>query len=234
MMRSVAVAVPPNAPSGLTATRVGNGNNRRVDLSWMDNSQNDTAFSVQRATSATGPWTPLVMLPSASGTTTGTRTWSDPIGNTNQTFYYQVSALNVVGDTWDYSDPNLNEIPPGGGFPTKTVSAQSNVATFAAAPAVPAAPSSVVATAFRVNNRNARVTVTWTDSANNETGFRIQRATNAAFTAGLVTSTVGANVTTFTTGNVPRFTDFYFRVQAYNATGSSAYVNASPFPVPTP
>jgi predicted phage tail protein len=86
----------------------------------------------------------------------------------------------------------------------------------------------------RFNTNNDRVTLTWTDNANNETGFTVQRATNAAFTAGLTTSNVAANTTTFTTGNLPRNTSFYFRVQAVNATGTSAWVNATPFPIITP
>jgi len=40
------------------------------------------------------------------------------------------------------------------------------------------------------------VLLTWADVANG-TGYRIQRNTNAAFAANLVTSTVGPNVTTF-------------------------------------
>ena len=35
-------------------------------------------------------------------------------------YYYQVYAVNTVGDTWDYSNPAFNDIPPGGGFPTLT------------------------------------------------------------------------------------------------------------------
>jgi len=124
MMRTQAVGVAPIAPSNLTATRVGNGNNRRVDLSWSDNSKNDTAFVIQKATTVTGPWAVLAILPSDRlnvGPGTGTRTYTDPIGNTNQTFFYRVYAINMVGDTWDYSNPAFNEIPPGGGFPTLTL-----------------------------------------------------------------------------------------------------------------
>jgi hypothetical protein len=77
------------------------------------------------------------------------------------------------------------------------------------------------------------VTLTWLDVAT-ETGYTIQMATNSTFTANLVTSTVAANTTTFTTGNVPRFTPYYFRVQAFNGAGVSAWTNATPFPITTP
>jgi hypothetical protein len=80
---------------------------------------------------------------------------------------------------------------------------------------------------------NARATLTWTDNANNETGFTIQRATNEAFTSNLVTTSVGADQTTYTTGNISRNTNYYFRIWATNDAGSSEMVNAMPFPVNT-
>ena len=44
----------------------------------------------------------------------------------NTNYYYKVIANNVVGDTWDYSNPNLNN---GAEFPSKDVmSNPSNVA----------------------------------------------------------------------------------------------------------
>jgi FtsP/CotA-like multicopper oxidase with cupredoxin domain len=231
MMRAQAVGVAPRAPDGLVATRIGNGNNRRVELSWSDNSLNETGFLVERATASDGPWTTFATLPSTTtGPTIGPWAYTDPIGNTNQPFYYRVQALNVVGDTWDYTDPELNE---GASFPSLTLhSGFSNVASTLGDP--PAAPSDVQATAAPQGQRSARVTLTWVDQSNNETGFTIQRATNADFTVGLVTSTVSAGTTTFVTGNVARDADFYFRVWATNAAGASAIVEATPFPIHTP
>lgn len=225
MMHAQAVAVAPPAPSNLSAVRVGNGQNRRVDLSWADNSKNETAFVIQKATAANGPFTTIETLPSdrlTSGPGTGMRTYSDPIGNTNTVFFYRVLASNTVGDTWDYSNPALNEIPPGGGFPTLTVqSGFSNVASWVATEP-PLAPALLTATTVRQGSNN-RVTLTWTDVAD-EANYQIQRATNEAFTTGLATTTVGANVTT-TTVSVPRgtpgVTTYYFRVVATNAAGAS-------------
>jgi hypothetical protein len=78
------------------------------------------------------------------------------------------------------------------------------------------------------------VTLTWTDNSTNETGFRIQQATDAAFTANVVTTTVPANSTAWGSRRMPSATDLYFRVQAYNAAGPSAWVNATPFPITMP
>ncbi len=221
MMRPTVIGVAPKSPSNLTAVRIGNGNNRRIDLTWIDNSKNETLFLIQRATNVNGPWSELVTITSSTGPELGQVTYTDPIGNTNQTFYYRVKAINTVGDTWDYSDPNLNE---GAGFPILSLdSAFSNIATFGVFP--PAAPTNLSANAFRFNNNSDRITLTWTDNSNNETGFIIQRATNSAFSAGLVTSSAGANATTFTTGNLPRFTTYWFRVAATNSASASDWSN---------
>jgi len=218
MMHALAFAIPPAAPSNLVATAKGNGSKQSVVLTWTKNSLNATGFTVQRANNVSFT-AGLATVPLGKVTT-----YTDPIGNTNQTFYYRVFASNTVGDT---ATPNFPTVTRDSGF--------SNIAPYPAnAPLTPpAAPSNVTATAARQGN-NARVTLTWTDNANNESGFRIQRATDAAFTANVVNSTVGANTTTFQTGNVARGTAFYFRVQAFNSADPSAWVNATPFPITTP
>jgi FtsP/CotA-like multicopper oxidase with cupredoxin domain len=313
MMHAMALAVPPNAPGSLTAAVVGNGSNRRVDLAWSDDSLNETAFIVERAAFADGPWQPLTSLPADS------TAYSDPIGNTNQLYYYRVYAVNTVGDTetsgfptmtassepsnvasvgtvqgqppadptnmtataqagpqvlLSWSDNANNEtgfvieraVGAGAFTPLVTVGARNGTGSVSYTDTTvtagtsytyrvaavnsaglsgytssdevtvagsPASPAPVTATAQTQGNRNARVTLTW-NNVDNETGYTIQRATNAAFTANVVTVTVGADVTTYTTGNVARNTPFYFRVNAVNGAGASAWANASPFPVMTP
>ncbi|MGC9468815.1 MAG: fibronectin type III domain-containing protein [Anaerolineae bacterium] len=311
MMRPISVAAPPDAPSDLTGTRTGNGRNRTDNLTWVDNSGNETGFIVQRALNATGPWEDLATV--AANVTS----YSYVIGNVDTVYIYRVIASNTVGysSTAGYSTmtvtsisnaisvPDLTPQPPtaptdltaeaqtgpqvlltwtdnattesgfvieraisGDAFATLVTvgprnntgtvsyidvsveagisydyrvravnaagfSAYSNTATVAI-PSTPAAPSNVVATTFRQGN-NARVTLTWVDNASNETGYRIQRATNATFTANLVSSTTGADATSFTTGNLSRNTPYYFRVQSYNGMGPSEWVNATPFPITT-
>ena len=58
-----------------------------------------------------------------------------------------------------------------------------------AAHAAPKAPTNLVTTAVSTNQIN----LSWTDNANNETGFKIERKTGAGGTYGQI-ATTGANV----------------------------------------
>jgi len=77
------------------------------------------------------------------------------------------------------------------------------------------------------------VVLTWVDLSNNEAGFTIQRATNATFTSGLNTVTVAANSTTLTQTGLARNMQYWYRINANNIIGSSAWVNATPLPIRT-
>lgn len=213
MMHSISVAVKPKAPTELVASQTGNGSKKSVVLNWKDNSSDETSFVVQRATNLSGPWTTLANLPSDS------KTYTNLIGNTKNVYYYRIYASNTIGDT------------KTAGFPTKTVNSDySNVASNSVVQAVPpAAPTNLTATLL-----GPQVSLTWTDNANNETGYIIQRATNSNFTSNLVQNTVPANTTTFQTGNLSSRTKYYFRVTAINGTSQSNWVNANPFPISTP
>jgi hypothetical protein len=85
---------------------------------------------------------------------------------------------------------------------------------------LPAAP-----TALSAAPGNGQVTLNWTDNASNETGFKIQRATNSAFTTGVVNSTAAANATSAPVTGLTNGTTYWFRVAATNGTGDSAWSN---------
>ena len=221
MMHSQVVGVAPAAPTGLTWVPSGSGNQTRNNLTWVDNSKNETAFVIERSSSPTGPWSILTTIPSdrlTTGPWTGQRAYSDRVGR--NTYYYQVYAINVVGDTWDYSNPAFNEIPSGGGWPTLTVSSRGST------PVTPTvtAPTNLTATSVVKNSRNAIVTLNWTDNSSNETGFLIQRADNATFTLGVVNATVNGNITTLTQ-TLPRGRSYYYRVLAFSDTVQSGWSN---------
>jgi FtsP/CotA-like multicopper oxidase with cupredoxin domain len=171
----------------------------QVSLTWRDNATNETGFVVERAVN--GGAFAQVAAPGPRNRT-GNVTWVDTTVVGGNTYAYRVKAMNG-----------------------STSSAYSNTATIVV-PALPAAPSGLKATAVR-NGIRDRVTLTWTDNSNNETGFTIQRSTNPAFPANNVnTSTVGANVVT-QQQNTARRTIYYFRVQATNAAGGSTWSNTA-------
>ncbi len=131
-----------------------------------------------------------------------TTTYSDSGLSSLTTYYYRVQASNAVG-----------------------ISAWSNVAsattTSSSAPP-PAAPSNLVATAAGTSAIN----LSWTDNAANETGFVLERSLSAGsgFTS---VATLPANTTAYSDSGLSSSTTYYYRVQASNVAGNSAWSNVA-------
>jgi hypothetical protein len=226
MMRPVALALPPLAPVNLAATVAGNGKNKKINLAWTDTSRSETAFEVQRATSTAGPWTSIATLQSATGPAIdGTVTYSDPVGTDKNSYAYRVRAVNVVGDTWNYADPGVNEIVSGG-FPN--VSAYSGFSNSATTVTPPAAPSNLTATILTAT----QVRLNWTDNAGNESGFVIQRSVNGGAYAAL--TQLASNTVTFTDTTAASGNTYGYQVAAVNPAGTSALSNTASVVVAVP
>ncbi|MEW6418138.1 MAG: Ser-Thr-rich GPI-anchored membrane family protein [Nitrospirota bacterium] len=103
MMHSVIFAVPPEAPTGLAATLRGN----RATLTWLDNSMNETQFTLQRATDSnfTTVTTFLVNPVNGAGSTVN---YIDTTAAPNISYYYRIYASNLVGDTDTPAFPTMN------------------------------------------------------------------------------------------------------------------------------
>src|SRR5206468_695314 len=112
------------------------------------------------------------------------------------TYYYRVRAYNSGGDS-------------------------SYTSTVAVTTSAPAAPSRLTATTLSSTSTR----IDWTDNANNETGFKIERSPNGSGWSQI--ATVGANVTTYTDTTLNHNKTYYYRVRATNAIGDSAYSNTA-------
>ncbi len=112
----------PAAPSGLTATAA---SSTQVNLSWTDNSNNETGFKIERKTGSGGTYAQI--------TTVGANvtSYSNTGLSASTTYYYRVRANNSVGD-----------------------SAYSNEAYATTLVAIPAAPSNLAASAVSSSQIN--------------------------------------------------------------------------------
>ena len=83
----------------------------------------------------------------------------------------------------------------------------------------PDAPSGLTATA-----NFDEINLTWTDNADNEDGFEIERYldSNLDFTA-----TVGSNVTDYPDTGLVTLTSYFYKIRAYNVGGYSSYSNTA-------
>lgn len=98
MMRPVAVAMPPIAPSGLVFDAT------TKKLSWSDNSLNETSFLVQRSTDGGATWpvagtvvSPLDQVNTKTGGLVLATTYTDSTYEPKTASQYRVVAQNTIG-----------------------------------------------------------------------------------------------------------------------------------------
>jgi fibronectin type 3 domain-containing protein len=137
------------------------------------------------------------------------------------TVKYTDTAL-IAGDSYSYRVAAIN---------TGGKSGYSNTVTLNV-PAPPAAPTNLSATL----QTGPQALLTWTDNANNETGFVIERGVNGgAFTT--LTTTGPRNGTgnvTYTDNNLTTGNTYSYRVAAINGAGMSSYSNTTTVNVVAP
>jgi hypothetical protein len=84
---------------------------------------------------------------------------------------------------------------------------------------VPASPSGLTATSVAYNS----VTLTWTDNATNESGYKVERSPDGVTFTEI--ASLGAGATGYADGSVSARSNYYYRVRAYNSAGASGYSN---------
>ncbi|MGD0649829.1 MAG: fibronectin type III domain-containing protein [Verrucomicrobiia bacterium] len=190
----LAMTCSPAAPTALTAIAV---STNQINLSWTDNSSDETGFLTERAPDnggVPGTWTQIATVGA------DVTTYSDTNVSADTKYWYRVRAYNTGGNS-----------PYG------------NQASATTLPLPPAPPSSLTATAVSINQIN----LGWTDNAANEDGFKIERAPDNSGTPGTWTqiATVSSNVTIYSDTGLSATTTYWYRVRAYNSGGNSDYSN---------
>ncbi|MBL4850051.1 MAG: fibronectin type III domain-containing protein, partial [Planctomycetes bacterium] len=169
----------------------------QVTLSWTDNSSNAGGFSIERKTGTAGSYQVV-------GTVGATPTSYEDAGLQPSTQYvYRVLATSSAGDS--------------------TYSGEASATTQAPPLLPPSDPSGLgaVSTSFTQTN------LTWTDTSNDETGFKIERKLGVAGIYAEVAQ-IGPNLTSsgsYTDSGLSDSSVYYYRVSAFNSAGNSAPSN---------
>jgi large repetitive protein len=90
----------PAAPRHLFATTV---SYNRIDLSWEDNSTNETAFEIYRSTNPTAGFVTIGTAPANS------TSYADSTAQANTTYYYRMKAIGQFGESALIQNLNTNE-----------------------------------------------------------------------------------------------------------------------------
>jgi len=206
MMRPISVGVKPKAPTNLSAAITGSGAERQIELAWVDNSLNETQFTVQRYDQLNGVWVNFDVLPA------NTTSYVHVIGETSENFIFRVMASNVIGDTRVYPAPSV-------GFPNTSMDSYSNTELVYTVP--PAEPSDLVAAL----QSGPQILLTWTDNAVNETGFTIERAVNGGGFVPLIM--LAADSVSFTDTTIVSGDSYVYRIASVNHAGQSNWVETA-------
>lgn len=201
-------AQPPTGTLNLVADGV---TSSRIDIEFVDLSDNETGFVLERANGACSQnnnFAPIANLPASPGVS-GAVQHSD-LGLPASTFFcYRVKAVNAAGDS-PYSN-------------------RDDAQTLAVPTTPPQSPIDLRADATGPH----QVTVKWTDNSSNEDHFVVQRAdgtcsaTSAFSDLATVPAALGTGLTvTFIDNSVDDGTTYCYRVLAVNVVGDSQPSNA--------
>ena len=120
----------------------------------------------------------------------------------NRKYWFKVYAYNTAGN-----------------------SSASNVASDTTAPQAPSALTATAGSGATWNTINLK----WTDNANSEVGFKIERGTASAGPFTQIATNAASDIT-YTDSGLSANTTYYYRVRTYNGNGNSLYSNTASSP----
>jgi chitodextrinase len=168
-------------------------------------------------------WVNNTLVVSHDGTHTCTKITSGDINFASGWYpvrieYFENTNSECLNVRWSYPGRSEQNIP-----------SSAFVESLPSQPSI-TAPNTFIPTVTVFN----RVTMTWADRSNNETGFEISRSLTGVTGSFQVVGTTAANTTTYSDNTVLPSTRYYYQLRAINATNISSLVNLNPTSVVTP
>lgn len=180
---------PPTAPGNFLATGV---SANQINLSWADNSGNETGFKIERGLSSSGPFSQVASVSS------NVTSYSDTNLNASTTYYYRMYAYNAAGNS------NSTNVANG--------TTQSNAVT------LPNAPTGLNVAAVS----STQINLSWTDNSGDESGFKIERALSSSGPFSLLATTGANIISYSNTGLTASTTYYYRIYSYNSAGNSTA------------
>lgn len=198
------------------------GLNADIRIEVLDNSATSVLASAEGLGENGG--TTLLWTPPAAGTYYIRLTNTEPYANEGTDLQLQITQgvrilylpLVVRGNNTappPTFTPTPTHTPTTGNVPPSPTHTPTHTPTPATQP--PDAPTNLVATVLDTGS----IRLTWSDTANNETGFTINNETSDI-------ANVPANTTEYTVTGLQPDRYYCFRVRSFNSSGSSAWTNS--------
>jgi fibronectin type 3 domain-containing protein len=176
-----------------------------VVLSWTASSDSDLqGYHIYRAESSKGPFTRLT-----SETPIAATSYVDAAGSSRHTYMVRAIKLEQAA-SGSYLNPSQGIF--AGANSSGTIQEPASVA-------VPVPPASL-----SIIRQLQELTLSWIDTSSNETGFRVERKTEATGTYARIAD-VTANTTSFKDSGLFSGTTYFYRIAAFNSAGTSAPSN---------
>ncbi|MBT7310526.1 tandem-95 repeat protein, partial [bacterium] len=213
----VLIPLTPNAPATINTTLANSPTDgaavpvtsTQIDLSWTDNSDDESGFVIYRTFHDEGIGWEITELDTFT-VGADVASYSDTDCLPNSEYSYRIFSQKTIGT------PEFNSAQ----YTTGIATAMEG----------PTAPSNLVVAAQSATE----LLLTWTDNSSNEDLFRISRHT---MPTGVFVdiATVGADITSYLDSGLEAGDTYYYRVVASNAIGDSEYIqsNGTTFSPPT-
>ena len=196
---------PPSSASAVAASE------SQIDLSWPDNSPNETGFEVYR--SVTGSGGTFSLLATTAANVTSYRDTGLPASTQ---YCYELRSFRKTGKQTTYS-------------------------TFTGAVCATTLPLPAPSAASAVAVSETRIDIGWHDNSASESGFEVHRYTAGLSDAFTLLTSTGAGVTSYSDVGLTSSTRYCYKVRAFQTSGGStgysefsAAVCASTGPPKTP